>query len=174
MYVCVCVCVCVCVWACVCVCVCVGMCVWLCVCGAVCVCVCGCVCVSVYGHTCVCCVSVCVCVCLGTRVCVCVCVGARVCVLCVCVCQWWKKVHCIHGKVLHIPYDKAITRLFHINKDWENITLSHIRYFLNGNEISYLTILHSFSKGSQEGKDLYLFSKMSQEKIRGPPSLLFR
>jgi len=61
--------------------------------------------------------------------CICVCV-------CVCV-SMVEKVCCFHGKVLHIPgYDKAITRLFLINKDSENITLSLICYFFNGNEIS--------------------------------------
>jgi hypothetical protein len=86
-----------------------------------------------------------------------------------------EKVRSFHGKVLHIPgYDKATTRLFLMNKDRENITLSYTRYFFNGNKISYLTILHSFSNrlpGAE--KPLPLLQNVPQEKLWGPPSLLF-
>lgn len=51
--------------------------------------------------------------------------------------------------MLHVPaYDKAITRLFLIKTDQENIIISHICHFSIGNEISYLTILYSFWKRS--------------------------
>ena len=93
--------------------------------------------------------------------------GARV-----CVCQWWKQFVVLTVRS-YIFQD--ITRLLLINKDWENITLSHIRYSFNADEISYLTVLHRFFfyTGFHEGNDLYLLSKMSQEKLWGPPSLLF-
>ena len=80
-----------------------------------------------------------------------------------------EKVRCFHGNVLHIPgYDKAITRLFLINKVRENITLSHICYFFNGNKISYLTFLHSFSKRLPGGeRPLALLQNVPREAL-GP------